>query len=180
MTYPPGDTPPERPEDQPAAEDEAGAEETRADETREVRAEEPRPEQRPGHAEPPPGYAGQPRPPWEQPQQRPGPPPYGYPPGPPGPMPYVPDHPKTTMVLVLGILGVVVCQVLAPFAWVIGKRTLDEIDASQGRWGGRTATQAGYVLGIVGTILLGLGLALLVVYVIIMALVVGGGLASAT
>lgn len=179
MTYPPGDTPPERPEGQPGEEDERTSDETRA--------EEPRPgyagqqpgyaEQRPGYADqPPPGYAGQQRPPWEQPQQRPGPPPYGYPPG---ALPYAPDHPRTTMVLVLGILGVVVCQVLAPFAWVIGKRTLDEIDASQGRWGGRGSAQAGYVLGIIGTILLGLGLALLVVYVIIMALVVGGGLASA-
>lgn len=82
-----------------------------------------------------------------------GQPPYGQP-----PMGYAPDHPKATTALVLGILGLVVCGVIAPFAWRIGRRTLDEIDGSHGQLGGRGTAQAGYVLGIIGTVVLLLGL----------------------
>ena len=92
---------------------------------------------------------------WEQQGQQP---PYGqgYPSQPQAQ--YAPDHPRSTTVLVLGILGVVVCQLIAPFAWSMGKRALDEIDASHGQLGGRGAVQAGYILGIVGTVLLALGI----------------------
>jgi hypothetical protein len=82
-----------------------------------------------------------------------GQPPYGQP-----PVGYAPDHPKATTAMVLGILGIVVCGLVAPFAWRIGKRTVDEIDASHGQLGGRGTAQAGYILGIIGTILLVLGL----------------------
>jgi hypothetical protein len=74
--------------------------------------------------------------------------PSGVPWGPP------PDHPQATTVLILGILSFALCQVLAPFAWVMGKRALVEIDASGGRWGARGQVQVGYVLGIVGTVIL--------------------------
>lgn len=90
--------------------------------------------------------------------------PYGQQPGYPT---YAADHPKATTVLILGILGIVVCGFIAPFAWRMGKRTVDEIDASQGRLGGRGSAQAGYVLGLIGTVLLGLGLLFLVVVVVI-------------
>lgn len=127
----------------------------------------------PGEGEQPPQYPSQQPPPaeqpgyWEQQARQPGP---GYP-SPYPPQPYVPDHPKATTCLVLGILGVVLCQVIAPFALVMGKRTVDEIDASGGRVGGRGSAQAGYVLGIVGTVLL--GLALVWVIVLVIAAVVG-------
>jgi hypothetical protein len=39
---------------------------------------------------------------------------------------------------------------------------MDEIDASGGRWGGRGLAQAGYVLGIVGTLLLVISIVALV------------------
>ena len=58
------------------------------------------------------------------------------------------------MVLILGILGLVMCGVIAPVAWWMGRSALAEIDASQGALGGRGQAQAGYVLGIIGTILL--------------------------
>jgi hypothetical protein len=74
---------------------------------------------------------------------------------------------------VLGILGLVLCQVVAPFAWVTAKRTLDEIDASGGRWGGRGQAQAGYVLGIVGTVILGLSFVALVVWVLFAVMTLG-------
>ena len=88
------------------------------------------------------------------------------------------DHPKATTALVLGILGLVVCGVLAPFAWQMGRRTMEEIDASQGRLGGRGAAQAGYVMGIIGTILLGLGLLLVVVWVVFFVVLAGGTMLS--
>ena len=56
--------------------------------------------------------------------------------------------------LVLGILGLVMC---GPFtavpAIIVGRRALREIDDAQGRLGGRGMAQAGFVLGIVGTVL---------------------------
>jgi hypothetical protein len=105
-----------------------------------------------------------------------GQPPYGQPPGYP-PVPYAPQHPRATTALVLGILGVVLCALTAPFAWRIGKQAVNEIDDSHGQLGGRGAAQAGYVLGIVGTVLLGLYVLALVA---IMGLVVVGGVASSS
>jgi len=71
--------------------------------------------------------------------------PYGYPPQ---------DHPQATTVLVLGILGLVLCQFCAPFAWFIGKRVLTEIESSGGAIGGYGSAKAGYICGIIGTVLL--------------------------
>src|SRR5688572_27935872 len=80
------------------------------------------------------------------PGQPPGQPPYGQPPNPQVPYgappptygPIVPDHPQATTVLILGIVGIVVCGVAAPFAWVMGNRVIREIDASGGTLGGRS------------------------------------------
>ena len=63
--------------------------------------------------------------------------------------------------LVLGILSLVVCGVLGPFAWSMGNRALREIDASQltaQPLGGRETVNVGRILGMVATILLVLGL----------------------
>jgi hypothetical protein len=84
-----------------------------------------------------------------------GQPEYGQPQGSP-PVGYAPDHPKATTSMVLGILGIVLCGLIAPFAWRIGKRTMNEIDASNGQLGGRGTAQAGYIMGIIGTVLLAL------------------------
>ena len=62
--------------------------------------------------------------------------------------PLPPHHPQATTALVLGILGVVVCGVIAPFAWNIGDKAVREIDASGGAWGGRTEANAGPIRGI--------------------------------
>ena len=113
--------------------------------------------------------------PYGQPPYSQAPPP-GYPPT--SPIRYAPDHPRAVTSLVLGILGVVLCQILAPFAWSTGKKTLDEIDASNGMVGGRGAAQAGYILGIVGTVLLAIYAVVAVGYLIFMLVVIGGGLAA--
>ena len=60
--------------------------------------------------------------------------------------------------LILGILGLVVCQLISPFAWVMGNRVVAEIDASNGQLGGRSQANAGRICGIVGTFLMGLAL----------------------
>ena len=67
-------------------------------------------------------------------------------------MPWAPpqDHPQATLVLILGILGLAACQVIAPFAWVIGNRVKREIEASNGTVGGLQMVTIGRILGIVG------------------------------
>ncbi len=90
---------------------------------------------------------GQQPPPYGQPQPNAyGQPAYGY--------QQAPDHPRSTTILVLGILGLVACQILGPVAWVMGNGAIREIDASQGRLGGRGAVQAGRICGIVATVIL--------------------------
>jgi Domain of unknown function (DUF4190) len=90
---------------------------------------------------PPPGY-GQPA--YGQPAY--GQPGYGYQPP--------RDHPRATTSLVLGILGLVLCQLLGPVALVMGRKAVKEIDASGGALGGRGSATAGWVCGLVATILL--------------------------
>ena len=101
---------------------------------------------------------GQPQPPYGAPQ--PG---YGY--GPPA----LPNHPSATTALVLsliGLAGIAFCGgitlVLSPFAWQIGAKSVREIDANPGVYGGRDQANAGRIMGIIGTVLLVLGFLLLV------------------
>jgi uncharacterized membrane protein YjgN (DUF898 family) len=97
-----------------------------------------------------------------------GQPPYG-PPNPYGNAPYAlrpPEHPQAILVLILGILGIVVCGLVAPFAWVMGTRVVREIDASNGQLGGRSEAQTGRICGMVGTGFLALGLLAAVVAII--------------
>lgn len=94
-----------------------------------------------------------------------GHPAYGYPPP--------PDHPQATPVLILGIVGVMFCQVCAPFAWVMGRRALNEIDASGGTVGGRSNVLVGYILGIIGSVLLILGVLAVIAYIVLIAVALG-------
>ena len=57
-------------------------------------------------------------------------------------------------ILVLGILGLIVCGPLGIAAWVMGKGDLARIDAGLMDPTGRGTTQAGMVLGIIGTVLI--------------------------
>jgi hypothetical protein len=76
------------------------------------------------------------------------------------------------MILVLGILGIVVCGVVAIFAWVLGKRDLDLINRGLMDREGEGLTKAGYILGLVGTILFLLQVLLLVAYFALVAVMV--------
>jgi uncharacterized membrane protein YjgN (DUF898 family) len=102
------------------------------------------------------------------------------PPQPPyGPPTYYsqPDHPQATTVLALGILGLVLCQVLAPVAWVMGNRVVREIDESHGQWGGRSSANAGRICGIVGTLMM-IGGFVVLVLLLVAGVVVSTGLST--
>ena len=86
----------------------------------------------------------------------------GYPPpapgyvegsGPMGPR----EHPRGTLILILGILSIVCIQLLGPVAWVMGNGALREIDANPGAYSNRGTVNAGRICGIIGTIVHVLG-----------------------
>lgn len=63
------------------------------------------------------------------------------------------------LVLTLGLVGVICCQLISPAAWVMGQADLRRMDSGEMDPAGRGSTQAGMVLGIVGSVLLLLGFA---------------------
>ncbi len=87
------------------------------------------------------------------------------PPPPPADSPYgspyggVPRaHPQGTTILVLGILGIVICGILAPIAWVMGNNAIKEIDRNPSAYSNRGTVNAGRILGIIGTVLWAIGI----------------------
>ncbi|MFC4120339.1 DUF4190 domain-containing protein [Nonomuraea zeae] len=93
-----------------------------------------------------------------------------------GPSAYGPPpqtHPNGTTILVLGILSLVVCTFIGPFAWVMGNTALREIDESGYYYDNRSAVQAGRICGIISSVMLILVAGFLVL-VFGMALVTGG------
>src|ERR1043166_793320 len=63
---------------------------------------------------------------------------------------------RGTLILVLGILSLVICQPLGIAAWVMGKGDLKQIDAGAMDPSGRSLTNAGRICGMIGTILFAL------------------------
>jgi hypothetical protein len=105
----------------------------------------------------------------------------GQQPPPPGPYPQYgapplrpPDHPQTTTILVLGIIGVTLFQLCAPFAWYLGNKAKREIEESNGAVGGMGMVNLGRILGIVGTAILALS-ALVVVGAIAIIVIAAAG-----
>jgi hypothetical protein len=77
-----------------------------------------------------------------------------------------PEQSQATTVLVLGILGIEICGILAPFAWNMGTKELAAIDAGRRPPENRGTANAGRILGIIGTVLLAIGLAVLLLLVV--------------
>jgi hypothetical protein len=113
----------------------------------------------PGYGRPEPGQPQYGQPPYQQYPQYSQYPQYGQPayggyPAPPS------NHGGALASMIIGIASLVLACAYgigllgAPVAWWLGARAKREIDASQGRLGGRGMAQAGFVLGIVGTVLL--------------------------
>ena len=65
---------------------------------------------------------------------------------------------RGVLILILGILGLVLCQLLGPVAWIMGKNDLAEMDAGRMDPEGRGLTQAGWICGIIATIFIVLGI----------------------
>jgi len=61
---------------------------------------------------------------------------------------------RGTTVLVLGIVGILCCQVCGPIAWYLGSAELKRIAAGQAAASGETSARVGRILGIIGTVLL--------------------------
>ncbi len=60
---------------------------------------------------------------------------------------------RGTLILVLGILGLVSCFICGLFAWVMGNRDLRDMAAGRMDASGRDMTQAGRICGIIGSIM---------------------------
>jgi uncharacterized membrane protein YjgN (DUF898 family) len=63
------------------------------------------------------------------------------------------EHPQGTLVLVLGILGVFVAGICAPFAWYLGGKALKEGRAAGITYSNQQQLVVGRVLGIIMTLL---------------------------
>lgn len=108
-----------------------------------------------------PGYGEQPRDPAGQPSYGPGywQPSYGPGYGQPG-YGQPPSHGKALAAMITGIVSLVLAcgygvgLLGSPIALWLGAKALKEIDASHGQLGGRGMAQAGFILGIIGTVLL--------------------------
>lgn len=57
-------------------------------------------------------------------------------------------------ILTLGLLGILCCAILAPIAWVMGRGDIQAMDRGEMDPSGRGTTQAGMIMGIIGTVLL--------------------------
>lgn len=71
------------------------------------------------------------------------------------------------MILVFGILGILLCQIFAILAWVMGNNDLKEIDAGRMDPEGRSLTQIGKILGIISIALTVVGILFAVVMVVL-------------
>lgn len=74
---------------------------------------------------------------------------------------FYPEQSRATTVLVLGILGFVCCTILAPIAWYLGNDEVRAIDAGRRDPTNRSTANAGRILGIIGTVVIGVGIVIL-------------------
>ena len=58
------------------------------------------------------------------------------------------------MILTFGVLGFACCQIFSIVAWVMGYADMKEIKAGRMDPAGRGLTQAGMIIGIIGTVLM--------------------------
>ncbi len=66
-----------------------------------------------------------------------------------------PEQSQSVTILVLGILSIVLCQILGPFAWKMGNDEMRAISEGRRPADGQPMAQAGKICGIIGTVLLG-------------------------
>ena len=88
-----------------------------------------------------------------------------------------PEGSQAVTVLVVGILGLVLCQVLAPVAWYLGNQEISAIDTGRRPPENRGMAVAGRVLGIIGTVFLAIAV---VVGIVVLAVVIIAALSETT
>lgn len=81
---------------------------------------------------------------------------------------------RGTLILVLGILGIVVCGFIGIAAWLMGKSDLEKMKRGHMDREGEGLTRAGYILGLVAVILMAVSLVIVLVF-----MVLGFGFAAA-
>ncbi len=84
---------------------------------------------------------------------------------------------RGTTVLVLGILGLIMCAPLGFPAWFMGSHDLAEMKAGRMDPEGESLTQAGYVMGIIGSIMMIFGILMICLWLAVVVLAVGAGVA---
>ncbi len=84
---------------------------------------------------------------------------------------------RGTLILVLGILGIVLCFICGIVAWVMGNADLREMQAGTMDPSGEGLTKAGKICGMVGTILfiVGFGLWMLMAVLAMIGAAAGAG-----
>jgi phage FluMu protein Com len=77
------------------------------------------------------------------------------------------------LILTLSILGILCCQIFSIAAWVMGRADMKEINAGRMDPEGRGLTQAGMIIGIIGTAFLVMGTCAQILFVLF-AILSGG------
>ena len=72
------------------------------------------------------------------------------------------------LALVLGLVGLFLLPPLAPVAWVMGRREVRAVDEGRRDPRNRALGQTAVVLGVIGTVVLALGVALLAILLILL------------
>ncbi|MEQ8769703.1 MAG: hypothetical protein RIB60_04245 [Phycisphaerales bacterium] len=85
---------------------------------------------------------------------------------------------RATLVFVLGLLGILLCQLLGPFAWIMGKGDLAKMESGRMNAEGKGLTQAGMICGIIATVLLCISILMTLLWVVFV-IVLGVGAAAA-
>jgi len=87
---------------------------------------------------------------------------------------------KSVAALVLGLLGLLMCQILSPVAWYLGWSELRDIRAGLTPATGQDYATIGMVLGIVGTAIIALFVLLGMAALMIVLIVLGAAAAGAS
>jgi hypothetical protein len=77
-----------------------------------------------------------------------------------------PEPSQAVLALVLGILHFVVCPILGPIGWYLAKNEEDGIAAGRRDPANASLANAAKIVGIIGTVLLGLGVLFFLVVII--------------
>jgi uncharacterized membrane protein YjgN (DUF898 family) len=78
------------------------------------------------------------------------------------------EHPNGVTILVLGILSLVVCGVLGPFAWSMGNKARAEMRANPGvTYSNEGMITAGRICGMVATAMLALVAVMFVIFILL-------------